>query len=46
MKEFITRRIFKSAEAVCFDFDSTLCQDEAIDELAKFAKVDREVSEM
>ncbi|XP_071446010.1 phosphoserine phosphatase isoform X2 [Hetaerina americana] len=30
------KEIWKSADAVCFDVDSTVCQDEGIDELAKF----------
>ncbi|KAI6176161.1 O-phosphoserine phosphohydrolase [Aphelenchoides bicaudatus] len=34
--EQFARRIWRSADAVCFDVDSTVCQDEAIDELAKF----------
>ncbi|VDN28434.1 unnamed protein product [Gongylonema pulchrum] len=29
------RRIWKNADAVCFDVDSTLCRDELLDELAK-----------
>ncbi|XP_053214739.1 phosphoserine phosphatase-like [Panonychus citri] len=41
-----TREIWRSAEAVCFDVDSTVCRDEAIDELAKFAGVEKEVAEM
>ncbi|KJH44261.1 phosphoserine phosphatase SerB [Dictyocaulus viviparus] len=34
-----TRRIWKNADAVAFDVDSTVCQDEAIDELAKYLGV-------
>ncbi|VDN59044.1 unnamed protein product [Dracunculus medinensis] len=30
------KRILHDANAVCFDVDSTICQDEAIDEFAKF----------
>jgi phosphoserine phosphatase len=30
------RAIWKMADAVCFDVDSTVIQEEAIDELAKF----------
>ncbi|CAG2068637.1 unnamed protein product [Timema podura] len=28
--------LWKNADAICFDVDSTIIQDEAIDELAKF----------
>lgn len=45
-QEILTRAIFRSADAVFFDVDSTVCRDEAIDELAKFAGVEKEVSEM
>lgn len=41
-----TRRMFRSSEAVCFDVDSTVCRDEAIDELAIFANKEKEVMEM
>ncbi|XP_022258666.1 phosphoserine phosphatase-like isoform X3 [Limulus polyphemus] len=40
------RALFRGADAVCFDVDSTVCQDEAIDELAKFAGREREVEEI
>jgi len=30
------RNLWRQADAVCFDVDSTVCQDEAIDELASF----------
>lgn len=39
-----TKRIWRTADAVCFDVDSTVCQDEAIDELADFLGVGEEVS--
>ncbi|XP_015786987.1 phosphoserine phosphatase [Tetranychus urticae] len=45
-QESLTRAIWRSADAVCFDVDSTVCRDEAIDELAKFAGVEKEVAEM
>lgn len=44
--EILTRALWRAADAVCFDVDSTVCQDEAIDELAKFAGKDREVTEL
>ncbi|CAB3406688.1 unnamed protein product [Caenorhabditis bovis] len=31
-----TKRVWRNAEAVCFDVDSTVCQDEGIDELAAY----------
>lgn len=46
MDEDSVRRIFRSSDAVCFDVDSTVCRDEAIDELAKFANKEKEVMEM
>ncbi|KAL3150327.1 hypothetical protein ABBQ32_000172 [Trebouxia sp. C0010 RCD-2024] len=39
-------RLWRSAQAVCFDVDSTLCEDESIDELADFLGVGQEVAEM
>lgn len=39
-----TKRIWKNADAVAFDVDSTVCQDEAIDELAKFLGVGEAVA--
>jgi len=38
------KQIVLGADCFCFDVDSTVCQDEAIDELAKFAGVYDEVS--
>ncbi|OTF69217.1 hypothetical protein BLA29_012991 [Euroglyphus maynei] len=46
LDENTIRRIFRSSDAVCFDVDSTVCRDEAIDELAKFANKEKEVMEM
>lgn len=40
------REIFRSADAVCFDVDSTVIREEGIDELAKFCGVGDAVSEM
>lgn len=37
-----TRRSWAKADAVCFDVDSTLLVDEALDELAKFCGVGKE----
>ncbi|XP_029643665.2 phosphoserine phosphatase isoform X1 [Octopus sinensis] len=36
-------KLWLSADAVCFDVDSTLCKEEAIDELAKFCGVGEEI---
>lgn len=38
------QRILKKADAVCFDVDSTVCEDEAIDELANFCGVGPQVA--
>ena len=35
---------WRSAKAVCFDVDSTLCTDESIDEIAAFLGVGEEVA--
>lgn len=40
------RKLFCSADAVCFDVDSTVIREEGIDELAKFCGVEAAVSEM
>ncbi|XP_038615823.1 phosphoserine phosphatase [Tachyglossus aculeatus] len=40
------RELFGSADAVCFDVDSTVIREEGIDELAKFCGVGDAVSEM
>ena len=39
------RRLWREADAVCFDVDSTVCVDEAIDELATFCGVGSEVAD-
>ena len=36
---------WKSADAVCFDVDSTVCLDEGIDELAEFCGAGKAVAE-
>ncbi|XP_063465001.1 phosphoserine phosphatase isoform X3 [Symphalangus syndactylus] len=40
------RKLFYSADAVCFDVDSTVIREEGIDELAKICGVEDAVSEM
>jgi len=40
------RAIWKMADAVCFDVDSTVIQEEAIDELARFCGKGDEVAKM
>ncbi|KAK0398992.1 hypothetical protein QR680_002852 [Steinernema hermaphroditum] len=44
MTESHVRDIWFNADAVCFDVDSTVCTDEAIDELAAFVGVGDEVA--
>ncbi|XP_033098667.1 phosphoserine phosphatase-like [Anneissia japonica] len=41
-----TKAIWKAADAVCFDVDSTVVTDEGIDELAKFCGVGEKVAEL
>lgn len=45
-EEAYVRKIFRSSDAICFDVDSTVCCDEAIDELAVFANKEKEVMEL
>jgi len=40
------RYTWRHADAVCFDVDSTVCRDEAIDELADFCGVGQKVAEL
>jgi len=40
------RFIWRHCDAVCFDVDSTVCQDEAIDELAEFLGVGKQVADV
>lgn len=40
-----TMKIWKTADAVCFDVDSTICTDEGVDELAKYCQVEHTVKE-
>ena len=44
LREIETRRLWQKADAVCFDVDSTVCQDEAIDEFANFLGKGKEVA--
>ena len=37
--------LWRSADAVCFDVDSTVCTDEGIDELAEFCGAGKAVAE-
>nr|XP_037289794.1 phosphoserine phosphatase-like [Rhipicephalus microplus] len=46
LTESQTRAMWRAADCVCFDVDSTVCMDEAIDELARFAGRDKEVAEL
>uniref|UniRef100_A0A1I7TE35 Phosphoserine phosphatase n=1 Tax=Caenorhabditis tropicalis TaxID=1561998 RepID=A0A1I7TE35_9PELO len=39
-----TKRVWRKADAVCFDVDSTVCQDEGIDELAAYLGVGEAVA--
>lgn len=41
-----TQQVWKTADAVCFDVDSTVIQEEGIDELAKFCKKGSQVAEL
>uniref|UniRef100_A0A915EF63 Phosphoserine phosphatase n=1 Tax=Ditylenchus dipsaci TaxID=166011 RepID=A0A915EF63_9BILA len=43
-REQETRKLWKKADAVCFDVDSTVCQDEGIDQLGKFFNIGQEVA--
>lgn len=40
------QRVLRHAEAVCLDVDSTVCQDEGIDELANFCQVGEAVERL
>lgn len=40
------QEILKKTDAVCFDVDSTVIQEEGIDELAKFCKKGAEVASL
>lgn len=40
------QQILKNADAVCFDVDSTVIQEEGIDELAAFCNKGKEVAEL
>lgn len=45
MNENSIKQIWKEADCVCFDVDSTVCQDEGIDVLADFLGVSSQVKE-
>jgi len=40
------KELWKRTDCVCFDVDSTVCTDEAIDELATFVNVGDEVAHL
>ncbi len=40
------RTIWRSADCVCFDVDSTVCKNEAIDDLAEFSGVGAQVQKL
>lgn len=42
----ICKEVWRNADAVCFDVDSTVCCDEAIDELARYVGKSKEVSDI
>lgn len=42
----LCKQVWRDADAVCFDVDSTVCCDEAIDELARYVGKSKEVSEI
>ncbi|VDN07032.1 unnamed protein product [Thelazia callipaeda] len=44
-EETEARRLWKKADAVCFDVDSTICMDESIDEFARYLLHYEEVRE-
>lgn len=41
-----TQMAWKNADAVCFDVDSTVIQEEGIDELAKFCNKGSQVAQL
>ena len=42
----LCKQVWRNADAVCFDVDSTVCCDEAIDELAKYVGKSKAVSDI
>lgn len=40
------KELWRNADCVCFDVDSTICTNEAIDELAAFCGVGKKVEEL
>ena len=45
LSEGETRQLWAAADCVCFDVDSTVCQDEGLDELAEFSGVGDKVKQ-
>ncbi len=41
-----TKQLWRTADCVCFDVDSTVCVDEGIDELAAYLGVGEKVKEL
>lgn len=46
MRMNLCKEVWRNSDAVCFDVDSTVCCDEAIDELAKYVGKSKEVSDL
>ncbi len=40
------KAIWRNADCVCFDVDSTVCKNEAIDDLAEFNGVGQQVQQL
>lgn len=40
------KEMLRTADCVCFDVDSTICEDEGIDELASFLGVGAQVKKL
>ena len=45
MSQSEARQLWACADCVCFDVDSTVCQDEGLDELADFCGVGEKVKQ-
>ena len=46
LSEEETKNVWRQADCVCFDVDSTVCMGEAIDELAEFVDVGQQVKNL
>ena len=46
LNEINIKSIWRRADCVCFDVDSTVCKNEAIDDLAEFVKVGEQVQKL